>query len=100
MDDYHQIVRVCCRCGKSYYKKATTQTQAWKQLNIILRCHDKKCTGRLNLTDEEIGVIIQKELYQHGASDRKTCLILESYKADDGEIISSQIYSGRRGTIQ
>ena len=100
MDDYHQVVRVCHGCGKSYYKESTTQKQAWKSLNIIIRCHQKKCTGTLNLTDEEVNVIIQKELYLHGASDRKTSVVMNSYKANDGEIISSVSYSGRRGTIQ
>ena len=100
MNDYHQIVRVCNGCGKTYYKEATTRTKAWNSLNIIMRCHLKKCTGTLNLTEEEQNKIINIELGMHGASNKKTSILIQSYKADDNVITRAKNYSGRRGTIQ
>jgi len=100
MNDYHQIVRVCNGCGRTYFKEAPTRTKAWNSLNIIMRCHLKKCTGTLNLTQEQQDKIVHKELYHHGASNKKTSILIQSYKADDNVITGAKNYSGRRGTIQ
>jgi len=64
---YDQLCKCCAKCGRTFYLKGNKQKTLAKKLNMKLRLHDKKCLGNLNLSDEIIDRICEKEIDAYNA---------------------------------